>query len=312
MRLLTFTKNGVRKLGLFKNDAVIDLPKAYLTAYDATEVPEFLYDMRKFISVGNLALDVAKYLEKHAAGDAYLKPAEIRWEPPVPNPEKIFAVAVNYRAHGQEAGVRPPEKPYFFPKFPNALVGHEGYVVKHRVAQKVDWEVELVVVMGRPGKYIPPEKALDYVFGYAVGNDISIRDWQFPPGWPQQLNPYGQNWIWGKSMDTAAPVGPFIVTKDEVPDPNKLGLRLWVNGQLEQEGTVGKRPAGTGGQHLRAHLQRPTVNPLGLPRHNAEARRPHIHRHPARRRLPKRQIPKRRRRGGGGGGGHRQIEKLRN
>ena len=238
MRLLTFTKNGVRKLGLFKNDAVIDLPKAYLTAYDATEVPEFLYDMRKFISVGNLALDVAKYLEKHAAGDAYLKPAEIRWEPPVPNPEKIFAVAVNYRAHGQEAGVRPPEKPYFFPKFPNALVGHEGYVVKHRVAQKVDWEVELVVVMGRPGKYIPPEKALDYVFGYAVGNDISIRDWQFPPGWPQQLNPYGQNWIWGKSMDTAAPVGPFIVTKDEVPDPNKLGLRLWVNGQLEQEGNT--------------------------------------------------------------------------
>ena len=236
MRLLTFTKNGVRKLGLFKNDAVIDLPKAYLTAYDATEVPEFLYDMRKFISVGNLALDVAKYLEKHAAGDAYLKPAEIRWEPPVPNPEKIFAVAVNYRAHGQEAGVRPPEKPYFFPKFPNALVGHEGYVVKHKVAQKVDWEVELVVVMGRPGKYIQPDKALDHVFGYAVGIDMSMRDWQNPD--EKTARQYGKYWIWGKSMDTATPVGPFVVTRDEVPDPNKLGLRLWVNGQLEQEGNT--------------------------------------------------------------------------
>ncbi len=238
MRLLTFSKNGVRKVGLFKDGAVIDLPKAYLAAYDALEVPDFLFDMKKFIAVGRLALETARYLEKHATGDAYLNPAEIQWEPPVPNPEKIFAVAVNYRAHGQEAGVKPPERPYFFPKFPNALVGHEGRIIKHRVVQKLDWEVELVVVMGRPGKYIQPEKALDYVFGYTVGNDISIRDWQFPPGWPQQLNPYGQNWIWGKSMDTAAPVGPYIVTRDEVPDPNKLGLRLWVNGQLEQEGNT--------------------------------------------------------------------------
>jgi 2-keto-4-pentenoate hydratase/2-oxohepta-3-ene-1,7-dioic acid hydratase in catechol pathway len=238
MRLLTYTKNGVRKVGLFKNGEIIDLPQAYLLTYDAAEAPDFLFDMRRLIALGGPALEVARYLERHAPGEAYLKPSEIKWEPPVPNPEKIFAVAVNYKAHGQEAGVKPPERPYFFPKFPNALVGHEGPVVKHKVVQKLDWEVELVVVVGRPGKYIQPEKALDHVFGYAVGNDISIRDWQFPPGWPQQLNPYGQYWIWGKSMDTAAPVGPYIVTRDEVPDPNKLGLRLWVNGQLEQEGNT--------------------------------------------------------------------------
>ena len=105
-------------------------------------------------------------------------------------------------------------------------------MVKHRVVEKMDWEVELVVVVGRPGKYIQPEKALDHVFGYTVGNDISLRDWQYP------ATQYGLNWIWGRSMDTAAPVGPYVVTRDEVPDPNRLGLRLWVNGQLEQEGNT--------------------------------------------------------------------------
>jgi 2-keto-4-pentenoate hydratase/2-oxohepta-3-ene-1,7-dioic acid hydratase in catechol pathway len=115
-------------------------------------------------------------------------------------------------------------------------VGHEQPIVKHRVVQKMDWEVELVVVMGRAGKYIPPEKALDYVFGYAVGVDVSMRDWQNPD--EKTARQYGKNWIWGKSMDTAAPVGPYIVTRDEVTEPNRLGLRLWVNGNLEQVGNT--------------------------------------------------------------------------
>jgi len=239
MRLLTFTHNGVRRVGAYVDGKVLDLPKAYVKIYEAAAAPDFLYDMRKLISYGQPALRIVEELVLKARDPSlFLSPDAIIWEPPVPDPEKIFAVAVNYRAHGQEAGVKPPERPYFFPKFPNALVGHRQPIVKHRVAQKVDWEVELVVVMGRAGKYVRPEEALDYVFGYAVGNDVSIRDWQLPEGWPHQLNPYGQNWIWGKSMDTAAPVGPWIVTRDEVPDPNRLGLRLWVNGQLEQEGNT--------------------------------------------------------------------------
>jgi len=239
MRLLTFTHNGVRRVGAYVDGKVLDLPKAYVKIYEAAAAPDFLYDMRKLISYGQPALRIVEELVSKARDPSlFLSPDAITWEPPVPDPEKIFAVAVNYRAHGQEAGVKPPERPYFFPKFPNALVGHRQPIVKHKVAQKVDWEVELVVVIGRAGKYVRPEEALDYVFGYAVGNDVSIRDWQFPEGWPQRLNPYGQNWIWGKSMDTAAPVGPWIVTRDEVPDPNRLDLRLWVNGQLEQEGNT--------------------------------------------------------------------------
>ncbi|MCU7787728.1 fumarylacetoacetate hydrolase family protein [Pyrobaculum sp. 3827-6] len=236
MKLLTFRKGDVRKVGLFLDGEILDLPKAYLAVYDAYEAPEFLYDMRKLIAVGRPALDVVDYLARRAPAEARLGAKEITWDPPVPNPEKIFAVAVNYKAHGAETGMEPPERPYFFPKFPNALVGHEQPIVKHRVVQKMDWEVELVVVMGKAGKYIPPEKALDYVFGYAVGVDVSMRDWQNPD--EKTARQYGKNWIWGKSMDTAAPVGPYIVTKDEVTDPNRLGLRLWVNGNLEQVGNT--------------------------------------------------------------------------
>ncbi|ABP50950.1 5-oxopent-3-ene-1,2,5-tricarboxylate decarboxylase [Pyrobaculum arsenaticum DSM 13514] len=230
VKLLTFRKNVV-KVGLWKDGKILDLPEAYKAVFGAYEAPDFLYSMRKLIAVGEPALEIIRKIEAEARGPFYA-PHEVVWEPPVQDPEKVLAVAVNYRSHGKEMGHEPPPRPYFFPKLPNALVGHERPIIKHRVVQKLDWEVELVVVIGRAGKYIDPERALDYVFGYTVGNDVSIRDWQYP------ATQYGFNWIWGKSMDTAAPVGPWIVTKDEVPDPNKLGLRLWVNGQLEQEGNT--------------------------------------------------------------------------
>ncbi|MGC8974258.1 MAG: fumarylacetoacetate hydrolase family protein [Thermoproteus sp.] len=232
MKLLTFRRGEARRVGLFLDGFVVDLPKAYTLVYDAYEAPDFLHDMRKLIAAGRPALEIVEYISRRAPEEAKLSPKDIVWEPPVPNPEKIFAVAVNYRSHGKEMGHEPPPKPYFFPKLPNALVGHEQPVVKHKVVEKMDWEVELVVVMGRPGKYIEPGKALDYVFGYTVGNDISLRDWQYP------ATQYGLNWIWGKSMDTAAPVGPYIVTRDEIEDPNKLGLELRVNGVVEQRGNT--------------------------------------------------------------------------
>jgi 2-keto-4-pentenoate hydratase/2-oxohepta-3-ene-1,7-dioic acid hydratase in catechol pathway len=283
VKLLTFAKGGVRKVGLFKDGKILDLPEAYKGVHGTLEAPDFLYDMRKLIALGDPALEVARRLGEAVKGPFY-RQGEVTWEPPVPNPEKIFGVAVNYMAHGQETGLEPPERPYFFPKFPNVLVGHEGRVIKHKVVQKLDWEVELVVVIGRPGKYIQPEKALDNVFGYAVGLDMSMRDWQNPD--EKTTRQYGKQWIWGKSMDTAAPVGPYIVTRDEVPDPNKLGLRLWVNGQLEQ-----------GGNTSDLIIQHTATDPLGLPRHNPKARRPHIHRHPARRGVGQGQNHEGRRRG---------------
>ncbi|CCC81217.1 fumarylacetoacetate hydrolase family protein [Thermoproteus tenax] len=232
MKLLTYSHRGVRKVGAYVEGAVVDLAEAYKAVYGAEKAPDFLYDMKDLISAGEPALRIAREVAEKASGEHYLDPRSIVWEPPVVSPEKILAVAVNYKSHGREMGHAPPPRPYFFPKFPNALVGHERPIIKHRIVQKMDWEVELVVIIGRSGKYIPKESALDYVFGYTVGNDISMRDWQYPP------TELGLGWIWGKSMDTAAPVGPYIVTADEIGDPNKLGLRLYVNGVLEQEGNT--------------------------------------------------------------------------
>jgi len=242
MKLLTFTRGDLTRVGVLTSRGILDLPLAYRRIYEVEVAPHFLYSMRELISLGEPALRIVEDLVSRALGSSdnslFLSEGSIVWEPPVPNPEKILCVAVNYRAHGREAGVKPPEKPYFFPKFANALVGHGRPVVKPKVSSKVDWEVELGVVIGKPGKYIEVKDALRYVFGYVVFNDISMRDWQFPEGWPEKLNPYGQYWIWGKSMDTAAPVGPYIVTRDEVQDPNNLKLRLRVNGNLEQEGST--------------------------------------------------------------------------
>ncbi|MEM4673882.1 MAG: fumarylacetoacetate hydrolase family protein [Pyrobaculum sp.] len=232
MKLATVKIGGEVKIAAVVGEKVIDLAAAYKKHYGVDYAPDFLYDMKKLISAGEPALRLVEELT--AVGSPVVR--DFQWLPPVPNPEKILCVAVNYRAHGVETGMEPPERPYFFPKFPNTLVGHRGVVLKHRVVERLDWEVELVVVIGRAGKYIKPQEALDYVFGYTVGVDITARDWQNPEEKTARL--YGKNWIWGKSMDTMAPTGPYIVTKDEVPDPNRLALRLWVNEVLEQEGST--------------------------------------------------------------------------
>ncbi len=153
---------------------------------------------------------------------------------PILAPQKILLVAVNYKAHGKESNVAPPSSPYLFAKFSNALIGPEDPILKPKVSQKVDWEVELAVIIGKRGKYISKDKALDHVAGYAVSNDISFRDFQLPPGFPEKLNPFGMNWIKGKSLDASFPLGPWLVTRDEIPDPQVLDISLAVNGQTKQ------------------------------------------------------------------------------
>jgi len=237
MRLLTFEVNGVVKVGLYTGRGIVDLPKAYLAIYEAESAPEFLYSMRRLIEIGEPALRLISELGdraiKSGRGDLLINPASINWLPPVTDPEKILCVAVNYRAHGEESSTKPPERPYFFPKFRNALIGNGQPIVKPKASNKVDWEVELGVVIGRRGKYIDVKDAFNHVFGYVVTNDISMRDWQFP-----SMGQFGMDWIHGKSMDGAMPVGPYVVTRDEVPDPHNLRLTLRVNGVVEQDGNT--------------------------------------------------------------------------
>ena len=117
-----------------------------------------------------------------------------------------------------------PEQPIYFAKYPNSLSGSGADVAIPAATSKADYEVELVVVMGRPGRKVTPEQALDHVFGYATGNDLSARELQVRTS----------QWMYGKAIDGFAPLGPYVVTTDEVPDPQVLDLRCWVNGDLRQ------------------------------------------------------------------------------
>jgi 2-keto-4-pentenoate hydratase/2-oxohepta-3-ene-1,7-dioic acid hydratase in catechol pathway len=162
---------------------------------------------------------------------------KVRFLSPVEKPEKILCVAVNYRSHATEQDLKPPEEPYFFTKFGNALSGNGDSIIIPSISKKCDWEVELAVVIGKRGKYINRKDALDYVAGYSVAIDVSYRDLQFSPNW-KGSSPFGQNWIKGKGLDTSFPLGPWIVTKDEIPDPQKLSLSLSVNGKAKQHGTT--------------------------------------------------------------------------
>jgi 2-keto-4-pentenoate hydratase/2-oxohepta-3-ene-1,7-dioic acid hydratase in catechol pathway len=146
---------------------------------------------------------------------------------PVPDARKIVCIGLNYRDHAAESGVPVPTEPVLFSKYPTALIGHGAPIVLPRVSHEVDYEAELVVVIGRKGRHIPRQRALEYVGGYAVGHDVSARDWQ--------LNKPGKQWMAGKTFDTFAPVGPELVTPDEVPDPQNLGIRLRLNGQTMQD-----------------------------------------------------------------------------
>jgi 2-keto-4-pentenoate hydratase/2-oxohepta-3-ene-1,7-dioic acid hydratase in catechol pathway len=142
---------------------------------------------------------------------------------------KIIGVGLNYRDHAEETGLPLPKEPTLFLKATSALCGPVDDLVMPREARNVDWEVELGVVIGKPGVYIAEREALDHVLGYCVGIDFSERDFQFNRG--------GQGFK-GKSADTFAPLGPFVATRDEIADPQKLSMRLTVNGETRQSGST--------------------------------------------------------------------------
>jgi len=145
---------------------------------------------------------------------------------PLVNPQKIICIGLNYREHAREGNMEIPKEPIIFMKAPNTIIGPTDEIIIPRLSLKTDWEVELCVVIGKQAKYIKsPQDALNYVAGYAVSNDVSEREFQLERG--------GQ-WDKGKSCETFNPLGPWLVTTDEVSDPQKLALWLKVNGNEEQ------------------------------------------------------------------------------
>jgi 2,4-didehydro-3-deoxy-L-rhamnonate hydrolase len=149
-------------------------------------------------------------------------------EAPVPTAPKIVCVGLNYRDHAEESGQPTPQSPILFAKFPNTLIGHGATIVVPPEVTQADYEAELAVVIGRTGHRVTEARALDHVFGYTCLNDVSARDFQFADG----------QWIRGKTVDTFCPMGPWLVTSDEVPDPQGLAIRCSVNGELLQDSTT--------------------------------------------------------------------------
>ncbi|MEU7482970.1 fumarylacetoacetate hydrolase family protein [Streptomyces sp. NPDC042319] len=162
-----------------------------------------------------------------------LDPAGLRTGAPLAGIGKVVCIGLNYHDHARETGAALPAEPIVFMKAPDTVVGPDDTVLVPRGSEKTDWEVELAVVIGRTARYLETdEQALAAVAGYTIAHDVSEREFQIERG--------GQ-WDKGKNCETFNPLGPWLVTSEEVPDPQALGVRLWVNGELKQDGTTAEQ-----------------------------------------------------------------------
>lgn len=198
---------------------------------DGREIPVIVEDDR-LIAVRSASLLSALRVEPDPRRWERAEPLKLDTDPVMRaplRPGKIVAIGLNYRDHIRETGLEAPTAPLIFAKFPSAVVGPNEPVVLPDVApENVDWEVELTAVIGRQMRNVPPERALDFVLGYTVGNDISARDVQFGDG----------QWVRGKSFDSFCPLGPLIVSSDEIPDPQSLALATVLNGETVQSSST--------------------------------------------------------------------------
>ncbi len=214
MKLIRFGESGNEKPGIFKDGKRYDL---------SSMVRDFNEEF--FASSGidrlNKLLDGLEKLP--------LVPDSARWASPVARPSKIICIGLNYIEHARETNAQPPKEPIIFFKATTSLVGPNDDLIIPRNSKKTDWEVELMVVIGKRASYVEEADALDYVAGYALHNDYSEREYQLERG--------GQ-WVKGKSCDSFAPLGPWLSTKDEMNDVDNLRLWLKVNGNMMQDGTT--------------------------------------------------------------------------
>ncbi len=163
-------------------------------------------------------------------GAPLVDPEGITWLPPVPRPNKMLCVGLNYRDHAKETGAEIPSEPLIFNKLNTALAAHEQPIELPAVSNQVDFEAELVIVIGKSGRDIAQADAMNHVAGYTCGHDVSARDWQ--KGKP------GKQWLLGKSFDTFGPIGPWFVTADAVEHPHALSIAMRINGEIMQQSTT--------------------------------------------------------------------------
>jgi 2-keto-4-pentenoate hydratase/2-oxohepta-3-ene-1,7-dioic acid hydratase in catechol pathway len=219
MRLLTFERDGVARFGVEVPGGILDVNAAN---HDLpASLHAYLVELNRYGAA--LAALVAAPPAAHvvAAGG-------IRYLAPIALPQKIICIGLNYRDHANEVGMPLPTDVVAFAKYANSLVGDGADVEIPRESEQVDYEAELAFVIGKRGRHIPAERAYDYIAGYTIVNDVSVRDYQLRTS----------QWMLGKAFDTHAPCGPVIVTTDEIPDPQALGIRTIIGGELLQNSST--------------------------------------------------------------------------
>lgn len=214
MKLATFTDGDGARIGIVVGELVIDLSAA---------APDLPTEMTAFLAAGDAAM--ARALEVQDDADHALPVDNVEFLAPVPRPGKILAIGLNYADHIAETGSETPTTQIWFNKQTTATNAPYADIVKPSVSDQVDYEGELVYVIGKRAKHVPSDRASEVIAGYCCGNDVSVRDWQRASRTMQM----------GKSFDTHAPFGPWIVTPDDVGDPHTLGLRTFVNGEKRQD-----------------------------------------------------------------------------
>ena len=213
MRFVSFLRNGRAGYGVAKDGGIVELGGRL----DAS-------DLRTLLARG--MQDQARALSVRLAADFPL--AEVQLMPVIPEPSKIICVGINYVAHAAEAGRTVGRHPVIFHRFADTLIGAGQPLLRPRVSDQFDYEGELAVVIGKGGRHIAPGDAMSHVAGYTIFNDASVRDWQF------HTHQYGM----GKNFAASGPLGPWMVTADEIADYRKLELRTYVNGEQVQEGRL--------------------------------------------------------------------------
>jgi len=215
MQLITFSHRNRSRLGamlaLDGQEYVLDLNRAR---------PDLPADLVEFLQVGEDALDSARRALASPDRACLVPRADVTLLAPIPRPGKIVCLGHNYYEHMGIGKTEPPEFPTFFCKTANTVIGPGQAIVIPRVSSQVDYEAELAVVIGKPARHVTQEHALDFVAGYTIFNDVSARDYQKRTS----------QWMIGKSFDTFGPMGPALVTADEIPEPHRLELSLTLNG----------------------------------------------------------------------------------
>ncbi|WFP49415.1 fumarylacetoacetate hydrolase family protein [Methylomonas sp. EFPC3] len=216
MKLATFLDNGVRKIGAVVGDAVVAA---------GAEAPN---DMLAFLAAGDSARQALQALINADAPRIAL--TDVTLLAPIPRPGKLLGVGLNYADHIGETGLEKPEYPTFFTKQSTCVIGPAAAIHIPPISDKVDYEGELAIVIGQRCKNVPAERAVEVIAGYTIGNDVTVRDWQART----------PTWTLGKSFDTHGPLGPWLITADEIADPHNLSLKTWVDGELRQNANTGE------------------------------------------------------------------------